>query len=156
MLLQAKIGPILIDLVGILQNHIFQNLLNIFNLSFCHRECLTERLSTYAVHICRPYVHIRRPHMEIKQIRWYLNVGGVPATSHVCGIRVLTSKVKTCRDWYAIMVCMESSPIAEITCVKRHVHTCSDGQAVMAHEYKSWDPGPIPVGASFHLTFKRS
>ena len=48
--------------------------------------------------------------LEIQQIRCSFSVGGSPAI-----LRVSTSKVKICRDRNAIMVCVGSSPIAEIT-----------------------------------------
>ena len=48
--------------------------------------------------------------LEIQQIRCSFSVGGSPAI-----LRVSTSKVRICRDRNAIMVCVGSSPIAEIT-----------------------------------------
>ena len=66
--------------------------------------------------------------------------------------RVSTSEVKTCRDRNAIMVCVGSSPIAEITWSKDMWKHGFDGRVVKAYEYKSWDPGSIPGRSKFSLT----
>ena len=83
--------------------------------------------------------------LEIRQIRCSFSVGGSPAI-----LRVSTSKVRICRDRNAIMVCVGSSPIAEITWSKDMWKHAPMAERLRRTSTNRETRVQFPVEANFH------